>query len=283
MPRGLEVIVSQVTAPSSTLTAATANTGNSLAIRNADVNSKIWLIAAWGFNQVAGTQRIRSPRLHDNVQGIRYRVTAASVLPLWPGSAEFGFKQFLIAQDTLVVEITGSAVGGQIEENAMLIYYDSLPGVAARLITNDDLTKNGVNLVTAEVSVTAVATGQWGGAVAINSSFDTLKANTDYAIVGGLTDTRGTAVRIAGIDTGNLGVGFPAEPSIRQVTANWFQRLSAALGLPLIPVVNAANKAAINIDVATNQAGGTYICTLNLVEMVPGSVPGAAGTKPAGT
>ena len=134
------------------------------------------------------------------------------------------------------------------------------------------ITGKGINLVTAEVTITAVATGNFGGAVAINSTFDTLKANTDYAILGGMVDTRGTAVGITGVDLGNVRTGFPAEPSLRDTTNNWFIGLKQGLGLPCIPVINSANKSAITIDVETNGAGGTYIVNLTLLEMAQGAV-----------
>jgi hypothetical protein len=277
MGQGLELIVGRATAPGAVFTVLTMNTGNSAVVRGTDTGKDVRLVAAWAFNQVAGTFRIRSARLHDILQGMRWRVTAASVLPLYQGPGDRAFAQKLIPQDNLTLDITGSGVGGQIEEAAMLIYYQDLTGIQARLIGVDDVRKFGVNVLTQEVTNVAVASGDYGGQVAINTlaGGDTLKANTDYAILGGMTDTRGTAVRIQGVDLGNLGCGFPAEPSIRDVTNEWFCRLAEQFQLPLIPVINSANKTAVLIDVATNQAGGTYINTLNLVELQPGSVAGA--------
>src|SRR5207245_1152081 len=92
-------------------------------------------------------------------------------------------------------------------------------------------------------------------------------------LLGGLSDTRGTVVRISGVDFGSLGVGFPAEVSIQEVTANFFVRHSAAYGIALIPVINSANAGGITVDVQTNQAGGTFVVTLNLVELQPNVVP----------
>jgi hypothetical protein len=167
--------------------------------------------------------------------------------------------------------------------------YDDLAGVSGRYIDNATLRKAGVNQVTTEVTVTAVATGLWGGAVAINSSFDTLIANTDYAVMGGMTDTRGLAVGITAVDFGNLRVAFPAEPSARHLTQNWFQAMSEifaapgqSAGYPSIPVFNSANKSTTLIDVTTNGAGGTYVINLELVQLAPGSVPAFAPPTQAG-
>lgn len=277
MGRGLEVITSFVTAPGATLTAAVAAAGNNLQIRSADVKSKVLLLESWAFNQVAGTLRIRSPRLHDNVNGIRTRVPAASVLPKYPGIITGGFGQFLIPQDTLIIEQSGSGVGGQIESNSQLIYYDSLPGISARLIDYPTLQRAGINVATVEASIVTVITGQYGGALALNAAanFQNLKANTDYAIMGGIVDTRCTTVRILGVDFGNLGVGFPGEPSIQDVLTAFFVNMSASMQIPLIPVFNSANAGGTTIDIQTNQAGGTMIVDLFCVELAPNTVPPA--------
>jgi hypothetical protein len=277
---GLEVVTSFSTAPGVAAFAATvACNGNSLQVRSAAINSKVYLINSWAFNQVAGQFRIRSPRLHDAVNGIRFRVEAAYTAPRIGGYINGAFSQFLIPQDTLIVENEGSAVGGQIESGSMLIYYANLPGISARLINNAQLQQFGVNMTTIQASIAAVATGQYGGAVLVNAAIQNLKANTDYALVGGATDTRGTTIRITGIDFGSLGVGFPAEPTLTEQTSQWFQMHSLATGFPLIPVFNSANFGGITIDLQTNQAGGTYVVDLHLVELQQNSVP-AAGQGP---
>ncbi len=281
MGKGLELVTGFVTAPSTTFTAWTLATGNSLAVRSAAINSKIWLISAWAFNQVAGVLRIRSPRLHDNVQGIRMRAAAALTLPMFPSQVQNFVGQPLIAQDSLIVEQTGSGVAGQIETGSLLLYYDDLPGIAARLTDYDTVKKFGLNIVGQEVPITTGVAGGYSGQVAINVSFDNLKANTDYACLGGMVDLRKGSVRIQGVDSGNLGLGFPAEPSIRDDTSNWFVHLTLGLGIPLIPVFNSANKTGILVDESDNQVGGANVVTLFLVEMQAGAVPGATLPVPA--
>lgn len=279
MPRALEVVAGFATNPGPTLTTVTVPTGNSNVIRGTDTEKKTWLLSTWAFNATAGELRITSPRLHDQSQGIRNRVTAALTAPLTPGHSARNFAQRLYAQDNLTIQLSGG--GAEIDTAALLIAYDDLAGVAGRFIDVPTLRKSGINIVTAEVTVTAVATGQYGGAVAINSSIDNLIANTDYAIMGGMTDTRGNIIRVSGVDLGNIGVGFPAEPTLRDETANWFMQLSDAFGAPYIPVINSANKTGVTIDVHTNGAGGTYIINLEMVQLAPNSVPATAAT-PAG-
>lgn len=274
MGRAIELVAGFASNPGATLTTLTPSTNTSFTVRGTDTTKNAWLLTAFAFNASAGELVIKSPRLHDNVQGIRNRVTAALTAPLFNTPFNPIPKQRLFAQDNLTVQISGGAA--EIDCGALMIYYEDLAGVAGRFVDYATILKSGINIVTAEVTVTAVATGNFGGAVAINSTFDTLKANTDYALLGGMTDTRGTAVGITGVDFGNLRVGFPAEPSLRDTTNNWFVGIASSLGLPAIPVFNSANKSAITIDVETNGAGGTYIINLELLEMAQGSV-GATG------
>ncbi len=283
MGRAIEAVAGFATNPGATLTTLTASTGTSFTVRGTDTTKGTWLLGAWAFNATAGELRITSPRLHDQVQGIRNRITAALAAQVIGGPTNAGYTQRLYAQDNMTVQLSGG--GAELDTATLLIAYDDLAGVAGRFIDQPTLKKAGQNVVTAEVTVTAVATGNFGGAVAINSTLDNLIANTDYAILGGMTDTRGDTVGIVGVDLGNIKIGFPAEPSLRTFTQNYFEQLAMAFNAPYIPVINSANKAATNIDVQTNGAGGTYIINLQLVQLAPGVVPpatppGAGGTQP---
>lgn len=269
MPAGFEVIAGQATAPGATFTALTMNAGNSLTVRNANLNADVRLMQMWAKNQAVGVFRIRSPKLHDNVQGIRVRNPAAAVIEM----LAWNTFQKLVPQDSLIAEITGSAVGGQFEQGAALIYYSDLPGQAARLTNLSDVQKRGVNVFTVESTITPGAGGGYSGAQAINANFDLFKANTDYALLGYRVDVRCAVVRWTGIDTGNLGVGGPGEPAIADVTSNWFAMLSTSQNLSLIPVFNAANKQGITVDIMQDQAGAAVVLTSLMVELAPGPIP----------
>lgn len=271
MGRALEVIAGQATAPGTTFTALTMNSGNSLTIRNAPLDSMVWLLQVWADVQGAGTLRIRSPKLHDNVQGLRFDTTVSDVVPLLPEGA----RQRLVPQDVLVAEITGSAGAGDIEAAAMLIYYDNLPGTDARLARWSDIANRIVNLVTVENTIATGTAGGYSGEEALNAEFDLLKANTDYALLGYLVDTECNVVRWRGADTGNLGVGGPGNETFRHVTAQWFKRLSIAHDLPLIPVFNSANKAGILVDVHQDENGADVTVTSILAELAAGAAPPA--------
>jgi hypothetical protein len=277
MPKGLEVIGGQAIAPGSTLTPLTMNATNSSTVRMAPLNANVALLSWWGRNNAAGIGRIRSPRLHDNVQGIRFRIPATDPTYLQP----MGPWQRLVPQDTLTLEISGSPTASQTEQMGLLIYYTDLPGVSARLIGLDELYKRAMNLWTTEVAVTPGSAGGYSGQVAINSTFDNWKANTDYCILGYEVDAPCTIVRFTSPDFGQLGLGGPgmmANPAGgfggRHVTSEWFIRLTRHFGIPLLPVMNSANKFGTLCDVMQNQAGNPVNITVNLMEL---AAPGTQG------
>ncbi|MGH9492611.1 MAG: hypothetical protein ACRD2K_03840 [Terriglobales bacterium] len=267
MPRGLELVTGFVTAPGATLTALTMAAGNSATVRSAKEGSGIWLLEAWTDNQAAGTFRIRSPRLHDSAQGIRLDAAISDASPLLP----MGFKQRLFSQDALTLELSGSAVVGDIETAALLVYYEDVPGIEARFITPEVLMARGVNIMGVENTLSLGTLGGYSGEEAINAEFDNWKANTDYALLGYLVDTECAAVRWRGVDSGNFGVGGPGKEDGRFFTNEWFLRLSRLTGLALIPVFNAANKNAILIDGAQDENGADTTVISLFVELSPGA------------
>lgn len=265
MPLAMELIAGQATAPGATLTALTMNAGNSLTVRNTALTTDIRLINMWMRNNAAGIGRIRSPKLHDNVQGIRYRTDANDPVPLFP----LGAWQRLTPQDTLIAEISGSATGGQIEQMAALIWYSDLPGSNARLVNWTDIVSRVVNYLTVEVAVTPGVLGGYSGQVAINSTFDLLQANTDYAVLGITTDVLCTAIRLTGPDFANFGLGVPGFMADRNFPARFFLNLNQQLGIPTIPVFNSANKNGTLIDVMQNQAGSAVNANIICCQLAP--------------
>lgn len=259
MPRALEIISGKATAPGATLTAVTMASGNSATVRNTPLGARVYLLQTWAENNAAGIMRIRSPRLHDAVQGIRFRIDATDPVPLQP----FGAVQVLIPQDTLTLELSGSAVGGQIEQMQLLIYYEDLTGVSAHLITAEEANRRGRNVEVQEVAITPGAAGGYSGQVAINSTFDNLKANTDYAILGYVVDTRCAAVRFQGPDFGGLGLGGPGLLSPRHLTSQWFMRLAEECRIAQVPN---AGPAGLALPAPAAVAGAA-----------PGATPGAPG------
>lgn len=270
MGHALELVCGQVTNPAGAITPLVMNAGNSATVRNADLSSYAALLQTWANFHNVGLWRIRSPKLHDNVQGIRFRIPVQQLDPLMvPGE-----WQRLVPQDTLTLELQSAAGAGVIEGAAMLIYYSDLPGNAARLIGIPELLKRTQNVWTTEISIVPGAAGGYSGQVAINSGFDNFKANTDYALVGYEVDTRCTAVRFTSPDFSNLGIGGPGEITVRHLTARWFYHLTQQFGIPLIPVFNAANKFGTLVDIMQDNGGATTIVTAMLHELAPSGATG---------
>src|SRR5690348_12730636 len=99
----LNVITGRVTNPGATLTALTADTGDSFTVKNFPAEDRGWIVAAWAQAATAGVLRIRSSQLHDVQQGIRLRTLAAPARNLLP----YGLKQRVRPQDNLIFEGSG--------------------------------------------------------------------------------------------------------------------------------------------------------------------------------
>jgi hypothetical protein len=253
MPPALDTVTSTGTAIGATLAATTIVSGDSFTIKNAPLSSDVFLLNFWVDNQVAGQVRLRSPKFHDNVDAIRSRVQIGVLKPILP----MGAPQKLWPQDTEIVELAGSAVAGDIESVVQTIYYADLPGQQQRLFTWDAIRPKIKHLVGMRLAITIGSTAGYNGARAINADVDLLQANTDYAVLGMTTDTETAAICLRGPDTGNLRVAVPGEPDLTEDTMWWFRLLSMHYNLPLIPVINSANKGATLIDVAGDENGGT--------------------------
>ena len=261
MGKCLNLVTGRVTNPGAVLTAVTFNTGDSAAVKNANPNSKIYLESVWAFGATAGVVRVMSPLMHDDAQCLRFRYTASDPSELVPDE----FRQILYPQDTLLVFESGG--GAETDTVALLLYYEDLAGANANLFTWDQIAPRIVNYHSIECNLTSGGTaGQYGGAQAINANFDTLKANTDYAILGYECDSGFTALGITGPGTSNFRVGGPGSTR-HEITAGWFVDLSRHGGFPAIPVFNSADKSNTIIDlvdVATATARNVSILCAQL-------------------
>lgn len=263
MGLAMRVLTGFVTAPSTTFTALTMATGDSLTIGNAPLSSNVYLLNVWSDQQTAGNIRIRSPKLHDNAQGIRLYSVASEVQPLLP----FGPKQMLIPQDTLTVEMTGSGTGGDIETGCLLVWYQDLPGQDARLRRWSEIANRIVNIFTEENSLSLGTSGGYSGETNINATFDYGKANVDYALLGYTVSAECAVVGWRGADTGNFRVGGPGNEIYKHLTADWFVRLSREYDLPTIPVFNWSNKQGVLVDGAQDENGTDTIVTSIFAEL----------------
>lgn len=266
MPPALDTVISSGTAIGATLAATTINAGDSFTVKNASLQSRVWLVNYWADMQAAGQVRIRSPKLHDNIDALRSRTRINNLEPLLP----YGVPQLLYPQDTEIVELAGSATAGDIESVVQLLYYEDLPGQQARLFSPDALKPKIKNLFGNRLAITVGSTAAYSGARAINADQDLLKANTDYAVMGMTSDLRVSAICLRGPDTGNLRVSVPGWADVNgsmRRGAWFFRELSFWYNLPLIPVINSANKGASQVDVMGDENGGTANITVWLAEL----------------
>jgi hypothetical protein len=260
MGAAYETIVGNASTPSSTYTALTMNSGDSLTVRNFPPANPAYLMAILRHDATAGVSRLRSPLLHDNVKGIH--------LALSESPSEFGYPtpgvQMLKPQDTLVAEVTGSA--STLDVMGISIYYTNLPGSAARLHNYGDFAGMIKNIVTVEVAVTNSGTaGAWTDTV-ITTTDNLLHANTDYAVIGLYCDTAIGIAGIKGIDTGNLRVCKSGGVNTFEAS-QYFKLISERSGLPCIPVINSANAASTYVSTCTLAASTGTNVTLVLAEL----------------
>lgn len=258
----LEVISGSVLGIVADFTALTMATGDSNIIRAAEDDTDVFLLNVWADAFGQNELRIRSPLLHDNVQGIRLDVAALQTSPLLP----YLTKSRLIPQDTLTIEF-GAIAGATRDCASLLIYYASLPGIDADLRSPEEVQAAMKHIMAVENTITIATGGIYDGAEAINAEFDQFKANTDYAILGMVTNVEACTVRYRASAWGNLGVGIPANQDNASLTANWFPFISQQTGLPLIPVFNSADRGNVLIDALQDHNVANVLLTTILAEL----------------
>ena len=267
MGKAMQLVCGQVTAPSTTFTALTMNSGDTLTVRAMD-GGKGYLLAFWGDNQTAGNIRIRSAQMHDNVQGIRTYIVASEVAP----QNALGALIELIEFDTLIVEQTGSATCGDIECTGMMWYYDNAKGFDARLRTWDQVKNNIIDYMYVQNTLSTGTAGGYSGEETIIAEFDNWKTTYDYALLGYTTGVECSSIGWRGPDTSNLRVGGPGNELRKELTAEWFKLLSMKTGLATIPVFYGQNKGSILIDSHQDENGADPIVTSIFARMRPSSM-----------
>lgn len=267
MPLAMEVISGYATNPSTTFTQLTMAGTDSASVRNFPNGSAAYIFDQWSAGTTGGYIRTVSPRLHDNVAGITKRRTAATTRGLWSHYD----REMLYPQDTLGLYITGGS--SETDVMSTLIYYDDLPGSAARLSTWNEIAPRALHLSGVQVTITSGGTaGVYSGAVAINSVQDQFKANTDYAILGYEVQTAVATIGIKSADFANLRVGGPGTTEAIE-TRSWFVSLSERIGKAAIPVFNAANRYNTIVDCIDTTTATTFNVTFQCLEL---STPGGA-------
>jgi hypothetical protein len=250
-----------------TFTQCTGYTGQTTTVRNTALGGKVNLEAFWTDGIQTTIARVRSPRLHDNVQGIRYNQPAATQLNL----LGYAPQTPLVPQDLLIVEAAGAAADAT--GVYLHISYASLPGSDGNWATWGQVQPRVVDIMTQEVQLSAAATANnWTAGTALNTFTDLMKANTWYALIGYVTSASIGAVAIQGPDTGGLKVGGPgmAQPI---ETREWFRWNDEFGEEPGIPIINSANKAGTFVYGGSQGASITANIDLLFAELSGSTLP----------
>src|SRR5437763_315337 len=151
MPRMWQVVTGRVTNPGATVTALTANTGDSFQVRNSALGGRVDLEEAWAQEATPGVLRFTSNLLHDAVQGIRIRV-GTTIRPLLP----FALEEPLQPQDVLTVSLSGGAA--ETDCASYILWYDDLAGAQQDLHSWEEIEPRIEHVVTVENNLTTGAT-----------------------------------------------------------------------------------------------------------------------------
>ena len=252
----IEIVTLKATAPGSSGAAATANTGDSLVVKNG--KGVIKTLATWATRQTAGFTQTITPSSHDTTRGYRAGVQAGQAMFTTPLGESLEFT----GQETIAQTIAGSATAGDIELDSLLMFYADFPGITMRTITDGHMHSRLDMMTTVEASVAAVATGEYSQE-AITADSDLLKANRDYAVLGMSSRTAAHALTIQSPDFGNIRVGVPGflRP---EITSQFFALLSRIHGMACIPVFNSGNKAQVNIGFVADENAAATLVTVYL-------------------
>lgn len=251
----------RVTNPGAALTAVTVNTGDFLQVPNFSRSAPAYLENCWAHEGTPGVLRIRSPKLHDNVQGLRITVPESLAKPLLPDEAD----QPVVALDTLTVELSGG--GAETDVAVLQLWLGDMDGAAQNVATWDQIKPRIKNLLTNEVDCTAPGTiGNWSAGNALNATNDQLHADGQYAVLGYTVSAACAAIAIVGPDTSQLKLGGPGAVDSR-TTRDWFVKQSLWSGRPHIPVIKAPNKGATLVQTLSASAPAAINVGLIMAEL----------------
>lgn len=238
--------------------AATLFNGSVAQVRNFALTDTAKLTAFGRKGATVGTARMRTALMHDDLQGLRFRALAADPtnhVPHWAPNLMF-------SQDAPLID--GDGTNLEVEAYFYSVFYNNLPGAQARLHMPGDILGLIDVIVAQQVTITAVVPPNVA-TIGLTSLYNTLKANRDYAVLGYQSDTPLLFVGLQGADTGNLVTGGACPTDIFK-TRDHFLRESYEFGIPLVPVINAANAPATNLVVANDVAAAgsnvTFILAL---------------------
>jgi hypothetical protein len=246
----------------------TPGNGDSFTIRSFAGGSRATLEELWGLNAEHVAQfSLKSPRMHDQVRGILLAVPSGAETgenPEEPHSLLPAYMTSPVYQsDQLSVQVKGTANDDVLF--AYTIHYEDLPGSDAQFHSwgvVEPMIKNLVGILVVPTQGQAA----YGTPVTLDSTDDRLKADTDYAILGGQVDVPTGLISIQGPDLANYRIGFPGttDPSL---SGDFFVQADRKYGTPHIPVINANNKGSTTITAAAADTTSAVNVTLIMAEL----------------
>ena len=261
----LELVCGFVTAVSSTITAVTlCDSAVTNVVRGDTGAEKIVMLPPFAFTQLTGVARIRSTGFPENAQGFRAQHKAGVVEPLAPMSILTQYEPK--PNETLTIELSGSSTSGDLDMIAVPILYQNPKNYLASYIGLAELNERRMGKIQAiENTITTPTSGAWGTSEAITAEFDVLNADTDYAVVGYLTNSNILAVGYSGTVTGNYRTGGPGDGAKNTVTENWFLDLTRGTGFDLIPTFRGDAATKFFVNAVTNENGVDPVVTTLVV------------------
>lgn len=252
-----EVIGGGVTAVPGSFVRCAPYGSQSYTVRNSKPALPVELRGMWAQSSSLSIVRLRSPRMHDNVQNLRFNNPGGQSYNL----LQVAFGTPLIPQDNLIAEISD----GIAETDALYLYlaYQDLPGSDGRFANWRSITPFIVNLTAVEVDfIGATTSNNWAVGQLINSTEDLLKANCNYAILGYEVSVPCGAIGIYGSDTSGLIIGGPGTTDTQQ-TRDWFIKADSNSDISGIPVLDSANK--YNTYITVGHTGSSYTGNVTLI------------------
>lgn len=260
MPNAVQTIAGFNTAAGAGLNIVTPAAGDSFVVPSFDFSSKAYIEQLWADGTTHDFIRFRSPRLHDNNQGMRIRAGGTPRRSLLP----WGNKEVLFPSDAIIVEVDQTGAGSDVV--VAQYAFDDLGGVAPRLATWEDVQPRILHIMGDDVSLTSGAIGTWGAGVALNAGFDNFEAGEDYAWLGYTIQGASSAIAMTGKDTGNLKIGGPANDDQFEST-NYFVNWAQLTGKARIPIIAANNRASTVVqNISFGAAASTHV-TLYLAQL----------------
>lgn len=246
-----------------TLLAGTVGSSQSLTVRTADAGSANSLLSLWRKGTVAAPYRVRSNRMHDDVQGIRLEAGTTGPFDQLRGD----IMQPIISADVLTIESSDSATTDCVI--GATIAYGSIAGSMGNYATWDQIKPRILNLIGVELSVAAGGTlGQYSAGTTFNAATNLMKAGYDYAILGFAPTNNVAIVAVGGPCTGSLIFGGPGTTVYDQSIA-YYKELSQESGLPTIPVMHQADAANTFAYQCDNAAGATNVVAFLCAQLAP--------------